>query len=107
VSPSEFWPAVGVAEYQILFSLWHVLLTLVEREQESLLAFVVDPVTAVTAVTAGFIPLVVAETTESAAELRPHESQRVFEVVALRVEGRCAEAVFGSAEYPLQSHWLA
>jgi hypothetical protein len=96
---SECWPAVGVAVDQLLSLLWHVLLCLIEGEQEGPPLLVVHIVA-----TADWFPAVVGVAADGSARLGSNEDEGVLGAVATRVEGLSLEAVFGGAENQLQPH---
>jgi hypothetical protein len=84
---SERRPAPGVAKYQIIDFLRHVLLSTVEGKQKSLFALILD------VVLVGCVPLILCEATDSFAELGLDQHEGVLEVVAPLVEGCCFEVV--------------
>jgi hypothetical protein len=76
----------------------NVLLALVEGEQEGALLLVLN------VAFLDCVPPKVTETTDGLAELSFDKCEGVFNVVALRVEGRSFEAVFGSPKQQLELH---
>jgi hypothetical protein len=97
-SPSEYRPVVGVAVDQFISPLRHVLLLLVEGEQEG------PPPLVVHIACSDCVPPIVGVAGEGPPELGAHQGQRVLDAVAARVEGRRAEGVLGGAEQQRQPH---